>query len=94
MQKTKRKLVAVANSKDQMRTFKTPNGAYSIDASQEHVRLMDGRAYISIDALFDNRSMPSYVLRDIGINSYIRIDDFGVDDFNAMGEQQKPSYVN
>jgi hypothetical protein len=93
MENTKRKLSAVVDT-NTMRTFKTPNGAYSLDTSQDHVRLLEGKAYIAVDAVFDNPSMPSHVLRDIGINSYIRMDDFGVDDFNAQGELQKPAYIN
>ncbi|NRB37207.1 MAG: hypothetical protein HRU20_01920 [Pseudomonadales bacterium] len=94
MQNKNRKISAVANSNKQTCTYKTPNGAYSLDIQQAHIKVIDDRPYISIDALFDKRSMPSYVLRDVGINSYIRIDDFGVDDFNAFGDMRKTAYVN
>lgn len=97
MQNGRRKLSAVTSVNDEgqyNQTFKTKNGAYSIDTKQEFVALINGRPFISIDSLFDNGSMPSHVLREVGINSYIRIDDFGVDDFSAFEDLSQTPYVN
>lgn len=77
----------------QLQAFKTAKGTYSVNLSQERVQLIDGNAYIAIAALFDNPDVPSQVLRKLGINSYIRIDDFGVDDSSSALHGVKP-YIN
>lgn len=78
----------------QTTTFKTENGAYAIDMQLNGMQMINNKAFIAVDTLFDNRSVPSHVLQDIGINSYIRMDDFDVDAFTTTDPYAENRYIN